>query len=90
MESLQGHGWELERCMVRVSRGLYIREKHNRICSFRRSLRRWQGLAEEQEGKSIIRGITESYHGPSEEVTADGGGTVVQPESSHIHPERDA
>lgn len=76
--------------MVCASGGLYVREKHNLICSFRRSLKRWQGLAEEQEGKSIIRGITESYHGPSEEITADGGGTVVQPESSHIHLERDA
>ena len=76
--------------MVHASGGLYIGEKHNLIYSFRRSRRRWQGLAEAQEGKSIIRGIIESYPEPSEEVTGDGRGTMVQPESSHIHPERDA
>lgn len=90
MEPLPGQGWKLERCVVHAFGGLYTCEKHNLIYSFRRSLRRWQGLAEEQEGKSIFRGITESHPEPSEEVTADGGGTAVQPESSHIHPERDA
>ena len=76
--------------MVHASGGLYIGEKHNLFYSFRRSLRQWQGLAEAQEGKSIIRGVIESYHEPSEEVTGDGGGTMIQPESSHIHLERDA
>lgn len=62
--------------MVHASGGLYTWVKHNLIYSFR-SLRRWQGLAEAQEEKSIIRGIIESYPEPSEEVTGDGRGTMV-------------